>query len=94
MDILYLVNVDENNRKGLFTSTHEKLKVIINSGEVDNYKVYAINFYDIGLMKLIKKITNKPIRVKGLDSFESVSYTHLTLPTRGSKCRSRWSPYH
>ena len=24
----------------------------------------------------------------------SVSYTHLTLPTRGSKCRSRWSPYH
>ena len=23
-----------------------------------------------------------------------VSYTHLTLPTRGSKCRSRWSPYH
>ena len=25
---------------------------------------------------------------------EAVSYTHLTLPTRGSKCRSRWSPYH
>ena len=24
----------------------------------------------------------------------AVSYTHLTLPTRGSKCRSRWSPYH
>ena len=23
-----------------------------------------------------------------------VSYTHLTLPTKGSKCRSRWSPYH
>ena len=25
---------------------------------------------------------------------DAVSYTHLTLPTRGSKCRSRWSPYH
>ena len=24
----------------------------------------------------------------------SVSYTHLTLPTTGSLCRSRWSPYH
>ena len=23
-----------------------------------------------------------------------VSYTHLTLPTRSIKCRSRWSPYH
>ena len=23
-----------------------------------------------------------------------VSYTHLTLPTTGHECRSRWSPYH
>ena len=25
---------------------------------------------------------------------EPVSYTHLTLPTTGIRCRSRWSPYH
>ena len=25
---------------------------------------------------------------------ESVSYTHLTLPTMMATCRSRWSPYH
>ena len=25
---------------------------------------------------------------------EAVSYTHLTLPTKESRCRSRWSPYH
>ena len=24
----------------------------------------------------------------------AVSYTHLTLPTKNSPCRSRWSPYH
>ena len=24
----------------------------------------------------------------------SVSYTHLTLPTKSDECRSRWSPYH
>ena len=24
----------------------------------------------------------------------SVSYTHLTLPTKEDECRSRWSPYH
>ena len=24
----------------------------------------------------------------------TVSYTHLTLPTRACRCRSRWSPYH
>ena len=33
------------------------------------------------------------------DAFEnmgaqSVSYTHLTLPTTCRGCRSRWSPYH
>ena len=26
--------------------------------------------------------------------YEPVSYTHLTLPTMASVCRSRWSPYH
>ena len=25
---------------------------------------------------------------------EAVSYTHLTLPTTCTRCRSRWSPYH
>ena len=25
---------------------------------------------------------------------DAVSYTHLTLPTNGNTCRSRWSPYH
>ena len=25
---------------------------------------------------------------------DSVSYTHLTLPTNTVTCRSRWSPYH
>ena len=24
----------------------------------------------------------------------TVSYTHLTLPTKSLSCRSRWSPYH
>ena len=28
------------------------------------------------------------------NGLEPVSYTHLTLPTKESRCRSRWSPYH
>ena len=31
---------------------------------------------------------------KLLDKAETVSYTHLTLPTTLHECRSRWSPYH
>ena len=26
--------------------------------------------------------------------YDTVSYTHLTLPTTSGWCRSRWSPYH
>ena len=29
-----------------------------------------------------------------ISSLLPVSYTHLTLPTMASVCRSRWSPYH
>ena len=29
-----------------------------------------------------------------IGKMESVSYTHLTLPTISDRCRSRWSPYH
>ena len=29
-----------------------------------------------------------------LTDINAVSYTHLTLPTTCTPCRSRWSPYH
>ena len=32
--------------------------------------------------------------VQGTNSDRTVSYTHLTLPTTRTSCRSRWSPYH
>ena len=34
------------------------------------------------------------ISVAGLFKTKTVSYTHLTLPTKTHQCRSRWSPYH
>ena len=30
----------------------------------------------------------------GVGAIDTVSYTHLTLPTIAAECRSRWSPYH
>lgn len=69
MKILYLVNMNENNRKGLFTATHEKLKEIVKNEEVRDYGIYCIQFVDAGLMKLLKKLKNKEIRTKGADEF-------------------------
>ena len=50
----------------------------------------------ITLKKEIKENTNKwkHIPCSWIGRINTVSYTHLTLPTTGSLCRSRWSPYH
>ena len=41
------------------------------------------------------EIKNKLTVTRGeVGGDKAVSYTHLTLPTTGSLCRSRWSPYH
>ena len=38
---------------------------------------------------------NEETRIQKYEErLRTVSYTHLTLPTTGSLCRSRWSPYH
>ena len=42
----------------------------------------------------ITSLRNLKAAVRNSGCLAPVSYTHLTLPTRGSKCRSRWSPYH
>ena len=34
------------------------------------------------------------LTVTNLLNVGTVSYTHLTLPTKSDECRSRWSPYH
>ena len=36
----------------------------------------------------------KAIQSEIKQNVQAVSYTHLTLPTNVSMCRSRWSPYH
>ena len=35
-----------------------------------------------------------PLNLSEIQFPDPVSYTHLTLPTTGIRCRSRWSPYH
>ena len=37
---------------------------------------------------------NGEFHVNVNDGDKPVSYTHLTLPTMNTWCRSRWSPYH
>ena len=39
-------------------------------------------------------IPEKKVKSRLYTARQPVSYTHLTLPTRCHRCRSRWSPYH
>ena len=43
----------------------------------------------------IQSEQNEETRIQKYEErLRTVSYTHLTLPTRWTWCRSRWSPYH
>ena len=45
-----------------------------------------------------KLVNDLPPKERGIamvfQNYAPVSYTHLTLPTKDIRCRSRWSPYH
>src|SRR3712207_3508327 len=71
MNIFYLVNMNENNIKGLFTANHEKLMAmekLIDKNDILN--VYSVQFYDAGISKFLKKLSRKKIFVNNGPYFE------------------------
>lgn len=70
MKILYIVNMDENNKKGLFMATHEKIKAIMKNHPENEYKVISVQFKDTGLFRMAKKIAGKQTYNKTSDGFE------------------------
>ncbi|AKR12096.1 hypothetical protein AC241_26180 [Bacillus thuringiensis] len=78
MKILYLVNMDPQNKTGLFNATHKRIK--LNDNKVDSEK-YCINFYDGIVLKLLKKLLKKKIYQKEGEYFiyEDIKYRKLFL---------------
>lgn len=81
MKILYIVNMDENNKKGLFMATHEKIKAIIKNHPENEYKIISVQFKDTGLFKIAKKITGKKTYDKTSEEFEldGINYKKVYL---------------
>ena len=49
----------------------------------------------LDLMRFAPSESPRSVQLYTVDpEWTSVSYTHLTLPTKSDECRSRWSPYH
>ena len=84
------------------------IKGIKNTYSVAHYDMRFVKPLDEKLLEEVGKRFNKIITIEDgirsggfgsaiLEWFNdhgSVSYTHLTLPTKLEWCRSRWSPYH
>ena len=72
------------------------------NNQVDYLNEFSILTYDLlghgktpyNKEKLsLKDFSDQLLGILDYLNIETVSYTHLTLPTK-RKCRSRWSPYH
>ena len=75
----------------------EKIKGLIDAPFTPFYENGEVNYEPIeAYAKLLVKNGLKGVFINGSsgEGYMPVSYTHLTLPTTDSTCRSRWSPYH
>lgn len=83
MNILYIVNMDENNKKGLFMATHEKIKAIMKLHPENEYKIISVQFEDTGIFRLLKKITGKKTYDKTSNEFifDGIVYKKIYLNT-------------
>ena len=75
-----------------------RLELLAAGGFEDNGSFTEI-LNDLEWCGFIRSYTMMGYRTKSdifqlIDHYTPVSYTHLTLPTRACRCRSRWSPYH
>ena len=79
----------------------EKMKIMLRETKKNVYGTNSdgketgtqINNVDQKEERNIQPEKNEETRIQKNEE-RPVSYTHLTLPTTGSLCRSRWSPYH
>ena len=66
-----------------FSSSNPEVAALVANGVVDAYVQRNLEARFKEVKKVSDWMTESP-----------VSYTHLTLPTTCTPCRSRWSPYH
>ena len=75
----------------------QKVDVKIVKWIEEGFNLYKNNFTTLVLAALIALVLSTVtigILTGPMIAGLTVSYTHLTLPTRSCQCRSRWSPEH
>ena len=72
------------------------MKILItgSNGQLGNELQSIIKSGKAEIGSVSENIKNSEVIALDVDKLDTVSYTHLTLPTSSERCRSRWSPYH
>ena len=88
--LIETIDAASNNTVATRTVLKDKNKLLRYASDDGHETVSMLHQNIIGLLD-----TNDFVDLLTKDTdIRAVSYTHLTLPTRSIKCRSRWSPYH
>ena len=87
--------LEESIKRDKIVSLHTKgaEEEIYNILSDNNYNKVIIHWYS-GDLEILDKLIKLGCYFTISVDIGSVSYTHLTLPTKYNSCRSRWSPYH
>ncbi|AFV21121.1 MULTISPECIES: glycosyltransferase [Bacillus] len=78
MRLLYIVEMNEDNKAGLFNATHDR---IANNWDKVDANILSLKFYDGKLLSLVKKVLNKKVIKKGKSSFinKGINYKNLYI---------------
>ena len=81
----------EQPQKGRYRQFNQLgIENVSKANYINDFQVLMLAFEILNKLK----IKDFKLLINNIGNFEAVSYTHLTLPTNVSMCRSRWSPYH
>jgi len=79
MKILFIVDMEEKIKAGLFIATHNRIKTIVNHFNEHEVEVYCLKKYDDFLLKSLKKVFKKNILTKSKVSFEYEGIVYKNL---------------
>lgn len=80
MKILFIVNMRENAKGGLFYATHNRIKTLVDNFDDIEVKIYSLVKYDNWFLKLLKTILNKRILRRYPNEtfeFEGIIYKYI-----------------
>ncbi|WP_368993501.1 glycosyltransferase [Caldifermentibacillus hisashii] len=80
MNILFIVQMDDNNKAGLFLATHNRIKYLKKKTGV-RVNIISVKKYDGRLLTLIKKIFKRTVykKTKASFLFEGITYNNIYI---------------